>query len=188
MKKYILLSIFFVQILSVYANNAGFREYQWGDSLEKIHEMEESRIIDEEQNCILCCGKLGSNDCTVLYIFKDGKLFSGMYVLKSEPGTENMLYESFLNSGNTFTDEFGESFNDTAEWLPELLKDMKNEYGFEREKINRKYSHAWNNNGTYISNFFGRSHWTHYHIIFYMDNQNGENIGVLGEEFWKNIF
>jgi len=188
MKKKICLSVFILQILSVYAADNGFRDYQWGDALEKIRETEESRIIEEDQNRILCGGKHGCHDCTIVYIFNKGKLFCGMYVLRSETGNENLLYENYLSSGISFTDVYGESSNDSAGWLTVLLQDRKNEYGLERERINLIDSNSWNNNGTYISNFFGRSYFIHYHIIFYMDNRILENINELDEEFWKNVF
>ncbi len=113
------------------AYDKNFREFVWGDSMEKVRE-NETATFDKSMNSgrsetddILNYGVYLNNEpYEAYYQFHNNKLYRGVYFYKKETTNDNKYYEKFKELSQILRKKYGEPKNITKHRSKDIFKDL----------------------------------------------------------------
>lgn len=115
--------IFGIIILILGVNNSvaqttDFRNFNWGDPVEKIRSEENAHFFTRQKNEELQYDdKLNGTSFKVLYIFNDNnKLISGSYILTKTHSDPELYYQNYLVFLKLLTEKYGKPNNEKETW------------------------------------------------------------------------
>jgi hypothetical protein len=100
------------------AQNADFRDFTWGNSIEKIRNDEKAHFYSAlKRNELVYDDKLGSSNFKVLYIFNDNnKLISGNYIFLKNYSNIELYYQDYKVFFKLLTEKYGKPTNEKETW------------------------------------------------------------------------
>lgn len=121
MKKVFLVAIFF--LLTVSARAQDFREISWGMTVEKVKEIEDGKILDENASMFVYAVNLAGHDALLFYRHKNNLVYGGGYSFQARHSDENEYITDYQELKALLIDQYGAPDSDEMLWKNDLYKD-----------------------------------------------------------------
>jgi hypothetical protein len=110
--------VFLVCIATSGAQPKDFREFSWGNSLDKIQSGERAQLLLKSgKDELEYRDELGGSDCTVLYIFNDNdKLESGMYIFSKKYSNPQLYLQDYKKFKTLLKEKYGVPSTEKEGW------------------------------------------------------------------------
>ena len=119
MKKILLgVTVLILGIHHSLAQDNDFRDFTWGNSIEKVRADEKARFYSAlKRDQLVYDDKLGSSHFKVLYIFNDNnKLISGNYIFLKNYNNTELYYQDYKVFFKLLTEKYGNPTNEKETW------------------------------------------------------------------------
>jgi len=116
-------------------NRQGFREFEWGVTIEQVYQQEEnnedSELLDQKEDKLVYLGKEFGHEVRITYYFDgDYGLFQGTYELVEKNLSQTSLYlDRFRELEEVLVSHYGDYHDKQMHWRVELYKDQPDEWG-----------------------------------------------------------
>ncbi|HWK07697.1 MAG TPA: hypothetical protein VNS58_28895 [Puia sp.] len=131
--KTILLSIVILTaaLSSSFAQSNDFREFSWGNPMEKIQTNEKATfLIKVKDDELEYQDQVAGSDCNVIYIFNDNnKLVSGNYFFTKKYANPQLYLQDYTKFKTLLTQKYGKPTSDKETWGSHMPVAEKHNYG-----------------------------------------------------------
>jgi len=129
---------------------AQFRNTNWGDSKEKIKQIETAEYSKSGEELEMYYDKIASMNAYILYRFVDNKLVRASYRFSDKHTNKNIYLDDYQKIKKLLTKKYGESKEDKSIWTNDLYRDDFSQYGM-AISVGHYYKYAnWENKDTSI--------------------------------------
>lgn len=133
--------------------NTDFRNTCWGDSIEDVKKYEtEAEYMGEEDEALLYSSTLNGHKVYVVYYFKNGKLYQGLYGLNENLTTGGQYIEVLNSYKDSLTKKYGEPNPETS-GMVKYVDDLQIELAGEGDALKygyTAYKYEWATDTTFI--------------------------------------
>lgn len=135
---------------SASTSDSDFRDVQWGMSVNKVKEIEKTKLISEQKgykDILIYSDSLMGLDCHVGYVFVNDKLVRSKYIITQKHTNKNEYIYDYDRLKKILIDKYGEpewtKNNDDKTWLNSLFKGSPEDWGKAVSAGHLVYSSEW---------------------------------------------
>jgi len=114
---------------AVAVTDTGFRKAGWGMSPREVQLSEPGASWETQDDLCLFESRLDGMSCLVVYIFIDGQLCRGKYVIAEDYANDNNYIYSHERLKEILTKKYGRPDSDEQFWLNDLYQDDPQDWG-----------------------------------------------------------
>jgi len=107
-----------------------FRNARWGMTLDQVKASETARLVKESPNRLDYSVAMFGYDCTVLYIFVNGKLEKAGYVIGQAHVDPAQYYQGYEDLKTYLQPLYGAPVADKYDWKNDMYRSNRSMYGF----------------------------------------------------------
>jgi hypothetical protein len=148
-------------------SQADFRNSNWGDSMQKIKQSEDSKIKVQSDNAIIYLTKLAGFDAKLGYVFAGDKLVRANYVIDKEHSNQNEYISDYEKLKSLIIKKYGEPVRDHTVWSNDLYKGDSDNYGLAVSIGHLAYYATWDAGKTEIGILLTGDNYKIYSMIEY---------------------
>jgi hypothetical protein len=131
-----------------------FRRTRWGMTEQQVRQVEGDRTVYETSQSALRLiayrGRVAEKECYITYLFADGLLVRGKYVLTERHSDKSLYLEDFEEIKRALTKAFGEP-RDKVEWRSDLFRSDPHRWGMAVAAGHLSLSSQWYTEDTVIT-------------------------------------
>lgn len=127
-----------------------FRRTRWGMSAEEVKQREQATFIGEEDGTIFYKDLLDGQKVTIAYLFVDGKLWRGAYLLDEKFSNDNKYVDAYLGIVSSLTEKYGKPTSEDTYWSKDHYKGRYEKRGMAYAVGDVETQADWDKEGTSI--------------------------------------
>lgn len=112
------------------ADSNAFRDTYWGMTKTQVKAVEKSELVKEDTDLLAYKGNVAELNCYILYIFVDGLLVRGKYVIIEEHSNRNDYISDYKKLKNLLQGKYKKPSKDEIYWKNDLYRDEYQSWGF----------------------------------------------------------
>lgn len=143
--------LYSLDIQGVDNSKPDFRKAKWGDSKQKVMEIEGEPDQYDTESLYVFRSNLAGMSCDVAYVFTDNKLTMAKYLFCETHTNKNDYISDYRKLVRLLTEKYGEPSWNAPEWRNSLYKDDPEDYGFAVSLGHLIYSAGWFGDKTDVS-------------------------------------
>lgn len=135
---------------SASTSDPDFRDVQWGMSVNKVKEIEKTKLISEQKgykDILIYSDSLMGLDCHVGYVFVNDKLVRSKYIITQKHTNKNDYIYDYDHLKQILIDKYGKpewtKNNDDKTWLNSLFKGSPEDWGKAVSAGHLVYASEW---------------------------------------------
>ena len=136
--------------LSNFSDN-GFRKSKWGESISTVKTNEKLEVIDESNSLLAYKTKISGIETIVGYLFTEGKLTTGRYLITEKHSNKNDYINDYNNLKELLEKKYGKPEKEEKLWKNDLYKDDYSQWGFAVSLGHLLYYSTWETENSEIS-------------------------------------
>lgn len=130
---------------------SGFRRATWGMSMTEVSTLESAKRLSQNNDMLSYAGVVNNLDCLILYIFDQGKLVQGKYIIIVQHKNKNDYISDYNNLKQMLTKKYGPPSSDKQYWRSDLHKNNYEEWGSAVSLGDLAYYSEWQTPATDIA-------------------------------------
>lgn len=99
-----------------------FRRARWGMSPDEVKQRENASFVGEDGGILFYNDTLDGNKVAIAYLFVDGKLWRGGYILDEKFSNDNKYVDTYLGFISSLTEKYGKPTSDNTFWSKDHYK------------------------------------------------------------------
>ena len=147
---------------------ANFHYSNWGMNKEEVIQAEtELTLVDYDDYLIAEDTIVAQTDASLLFVFNEGKLVSGMVQFKTQHSNENLYLDDYDAIKDSLTEKYGTPSVDKKQWKDTLYQDDPEDWGFAVSLGDLILISSWETNTTKIEHILIGDNYEITHGILY---------------------
>ncbi|GAB3324361.1 hypothetical protein GCM10027299_21600 [Larkinella ripae] len=129
-----------------------FRKMNWGDKIADVKKTElKAPDLEDTLRIVYKDINVGLNKVMLLYFFKKGRAFMGVYDFSERHLNDNKYIEDFYSLKEDLTKKYGKPTLDTTAWSGSLFRDNPNQFGTAVATGYLRYNTRWKKPNTEVA-------------------------------------